>query len=160
MTRQKIYRTNATTDVSVQTVVDKAEKAFQNETPEAFLCRLSAVADKKAFVNALKPFFQNKGVAFLVDDRDFCAETDGLQIPYGPDVAAVRKKYPDIALGVVCRNRHEAMIAGEKGADYIAFDGENATELCRWWAELFTVPCVFARDGDCREADFILKPYS
>ena len=159
MTQQKIYRTHITTDAA-ETIVEKANNALKTETPEAFLCRLATIKDKKAFVNVLKPFFQSNNIAFLVDDPDFCEKTDGLQILYGPDIAAIRKKYPDIALGVVCQSRHEAMIAGEKGADYIAFTGQNAADLCRWWAELFTVPCVFAQDGDCREADFLLKIYS
>jgi thiamine-phosphate pyrophosphorylase len=44
--------------------------------------------------------------------------------------------------------RHDAMVLGELGADYIAFEdqpGADPQVLCdtvSWWAELFEVPCV------------------
>jgi thiamine-phosphate pyrophosphorylase len=51
------------------------------------------------------------------------------------------------------RSRHEAMVAGEGGADYVAFgipanveDREKAhrrrCELTAWWSEIFEVPVV------------------
>lgn len=50
------------------------------------------------------------------------------------------------------RARHDAMEAGEKGADYLLFGEENSsgqasllsavTERTQWWASLFSVPCV------------------
>ena len=48
--------------------------------------------------------------------------------------------------------RHDAMLAAERGADYVMFGEPDATgkrpalpaivERIRWWAELFEVPCV------------------
>lgn len=45
--------------------------------------------------------------------------------------------------------RHDAMTAGEAGADYIAFEplpGESAitdvVEKVSWWSEIFEIPCV------------------
>src|SRR5262249_59343895 len=46
--------------------------------------------------------------------------------------------------------RHDAMLAGESGADYVMFgepDDERpafavVVERVAWWAELFEVPCV------------------
>ena len=48
--------------------------------------------------------------------------------------------------------RHEAMIAGETGADYVMFGEPDASgrrpsfdavaERVAWWAELFEIPCV------------------
>ncbi|MGD9784089.1 MAG: thiamine phosphate synthase [Hyphomicrobiaceae bacterium] len=61
---------------------------------------------------------------------------------------------PDMIVGLDAgRSRHDAMSAGEDGADYVAFgipafvgDRETAAErrldLCRWWAEVFEPPCV------------------
>jgi thiamine-phosphate pyrophosphorylase len=51
------------------------------------------------------------------------------------------------------KSRHDAMLAAERGADYIGFgappevkDREAARrrriELVAWWAEIFTIPCV------------------
>jgi thiamine-phosphate pyrophosphorylase len=37
------------------------------------------------------------------------------------------------------------MVAGEDGADYVLFagpDSEELFELCRWWSELFVLPCA------------------
>lgn len=38
--------------------------------------------------------------------------------------------------------RHDAMVAGEAGADYLAFSGPQYRELVSWWAELFEPPCI------------------
>jgi thiamine-phosphate pyrophosphorylase len=50
------------------------------------------------------------------------------------------------------RTRHDAMLAGEAGADYVMFGEPSQTgsrpafdavaERVAWWAELFEVPCV------------------
>jgi thiamine-phosphate pyrophosphorylase len=50
------------------------------------------------------------------------------------------------------RSRHDAMLAGEAGADYVMFgdpDGrgsrpplEATTERLGWWSQLFEPPCV------------------
>lgn len=55
-------------------------------------------------------------------------------------------------VGVYCGlSRHAAMIAGEAGADYVAFGtsgplsedrDENVTSLVSWWRDLFQPPCV------------------
>jgi thiamine-phosphate pyrophosphorylase len=76
----------------------------------------------------------------------------------------------DHIVGVACGTRHDAMIAGEKDADYVAFgtvDGDGDTEvalqLIEWWSAMMTVPCVAATDASaetCRRsivagADFL-----
>ncbi len=56
---------------------------------------------------------------------------------------------PDRLLGASCgHSRHAAMLAGDDGADYIAF-GEvgrppqpSLLELIAWWNELFVLPCL------------------
>jgi thiamine-phosphate pyrophosphorylase len=50
------------------------------------------------------------------------------------------------------RSRHDAMLAGEAGADYVMFGEpdrhgrragfEEIQERLIWWAELFEIPCV------------------
>ncbi len=61
---------------------------------------------------------------------------------------------PKGLVGVTCHDsRHLAMLAGERGADYVAFGSVYATatktpktsaplELISWWRELFELPCV------------------
>lgn len=74
---------------------------------------------------------------------------------------------PDRIVGVFCGNsRHDAMILGEAGADYVAFGPDGASEgeddltsLLSWWSELFQPPCVawgistFADAAKCAQAD-------
>lgn len=60
------------------------------------------------------------------------------------------QRVPDGAIaGAAATNRHEAMLLGEAGADYVWF-GEpdrpdnQSCELAAWWAALFEVPAVVA----------------
>ncbi len=63
-------------------------------------------------------------------------------------------------------SRHDAMVAGEDGADYLLFGepGENGArpsaeaiaERIAWWAELFSPPCV-AYAGTIEEAGMFAK---
>ncbi len=106
------------------------------------------------FTNAV----QEKNVALILkNDIDLALKlpADGVQIPYQSDVKKIRKQTADIALGVLCATRDEAMRAGEAGADYIGFDTPDAADLTQWWSELFTVPCVdFNPDRPSPAADF------
>lgn len=52
-------------------------------------------------------------------------------------------------------SRHDAMVAGEAGADYVAIGGDDhdsITKQVAWWAELFEVPCVAWDIGTPRHA--------
>jgi thiamine-phosphate pyrophosphorylase len=92
-------------------------------------------------------------VAFLLqDDVDLALAlgADGVHLSDPAGVRAARGRLgPDRILGASCgRSRHAAMLAGEDGADYIAF-GEVGRrpqppllELIAWWNELFVLPCL------------------
>ena len=50
-------------------------------------------------------------------------------------------------------NRHDAMLSGESGVDYVFFgtadpdrtlDHDRICDLCGWWSGLFEIPCVGA----------------
>ena len=107
----------------------------------------------------LMPIAQTRDVAFLINDRaDLAAEigADGVHIGQNdtPYEEARRLLGPGLIVGVTCHNsRHLAMIAGEAGADYVAFGAFHPTdtkqpqtraepELLTWWSHLFEVPCV------------------
>ncbi|SBV97115.1 Thiamine-phosphate synthase [uncultured Alphaproteobacteria bacterium] len=109
--------------------------------------------------DALRPLAQDRGVAFLMNDRpDLAAELgcDGVHVGQDDMPYAQARKIvgPDAIVGVTCHDsRHLAMEAGEAGADYVAFGAFYPTatkipktaaepDLLRWWSELFTVPCV------------------
>jgi thiamine-phosphate pyrophosphorylase len=107
----------------------------------------------------LRPIAQERGVAFLLNDRpDLAQETgcDGVHVGQqdAPYAEARRLLGPDRIVGVTCHDsRHLAMEAAEAGADYVAFGAFFPTstkeakhrampELLAWWSELMTVPCV------------------
>lgn len=107
----------------------------------------------------LRPVTQDRDIAFLMNDRpDLAVETgcDGVHIgqedaTYEEARALVGK---DAIVGVTCRNsRHLAMVAAEKGADYVAFGAffpsvtkerkTSATlETLETWSTTMTIPCV------------------
>ena len=96
---------------------------------------------------------------------------DGVHLARPEQVAAARAQLGrDGLIGVSCGlSRHEAMVAGEAGADYVLF-GSLAVEpagevedLVAWWGELFVLPCAAAgrysletaRAMAARGADFL-----
>jgi thiamine-phosphate pyrophosphorylase len=107
----------------------------------------------------LRPVAQQRGVAFLMNDRpDLALATDCDGVHVGQQDAsyaeARRLLGPERIVGVTChQSRHLALEAAEAGADYVAFGAffPSATkeaaqradpELLRWWSEIMTVPSV------------------
>ena len=107
----------------------------------------------------LKPIAQDRGVAFIMNDRpDLAAELDCDGVHVGeedaPYTEARRLLGSDRIVGVTCgASRHRALVAAEAGADYVAFGAffpsptKTATkyratpELLRDWSETTVVPC-------------------
>ena len=107
----------------------------------------------------LLPVARDRGVALLLNDRpDLAAETgcDGVHIGQRDTTVEEARRLvgDDGIVGVSCHDsRHLAMVAGGKGADYVAFGafyptstkeaiGHPTPEILEWWSELMTVPCV------------------
>jgi thiamine-phosphate pyrophosphorylase len=134
----------------------------------AFLLRL-ANSEREEIVRAaaqLQPVCGARGVAFLLqDDVDLALElgADGVHLGAAGPVAAARAALgAERILGASCgRSREAAVVAGEAGADYIAFGAPGrppdappdaaVVELVEWWSELFVLPCLI--DGDTALAD-------
>lgn len=107
----------------------------------------------------LRPVVQDRDVAFILNDRaDLAAELDcdGVHIgqedvSYSEARAAVGA---DAIVGVTCHDSRDlAIVAAEKGADYVAFGAFFPTQTKRpktraapgileWWSGLATVPSV------------------
>ena len=123
--------------------------------------RLKDVTDDavRRACDVLCPVAQERGVAFLLNDRpDLAVATgcDGVHVGQQdtPYAEARRLLGPDRIVGVTCHaSRDLAMEAAEAGADYVAFgaffptttkvSGHTADlEILRWWSEIMTVPCV------------------
>ncbi|HVT56684.1 MAG TPA: thiamine phosphate synthase [Xanthobacteraceae bacterium] len=96
------------------------------------------------------------GAALLLGNRaDLVAKTkaDGAHLSNFPEQAAqiklLQPRYIAGAAGLA--SRHDAMLAGEAGADYVMFgepvNGKRPSldaiiERVAWWAEIFETPCV------------------
>jgi thiamine-phosphate pyrophosphorylase len=107
----------------------------------------------------LRPIAQQRGVAFLMNDRPDLALTtgcDGVHVGQQDATYAQARQLlgPDRIVGVTCHaSRHLAIEAADAGADYVAFGaffasstktGEHRAdpEILRWCSEVMTVPCV------------------
>lgn len=124
----------------------------------AVLLRLPE-ADERSLVNTVKrlgPAVQEHGCALLLDRPELVARAgaDGAHLAGVPALqAALAQLKPERIAGVgALPTRHDAMLAGEAGADYVMFgDAEHgglpsplAALLGRiqWWSEIFEIPCV------------------
>lgn len=107
-------------------------------------------------VRALAPLAQSSDCAVLLDN---CPElvkqfrADGVYVSSGQNrfVQAINALKPQYIVGAGdVHSRHEAMLRGEVGADFILFGSLERTpdratrELAQWWAELFETPCVLS----------------
>jgi len=162
--------------------------ALDTETLDAWAERLAAALDAAAIacillrsgaadeerlagaIERLRPIAQDRGVAFLLESHSALAARsgcDGVHVEGPAEVAAARAALGGNSIvGVDCgASRHEAMLAGEAEADYVAFGGRQPAqaELLSWWQALMTVPCVAfgaetlaaARDMARAGADFV-----
>jgi thiamine-phosphate pyrophosphorylase len=150
------------------------EAALSEGGIAAFLLRaplLQAPAGGHQLATALQAVCAGRAAFLLQDDLDLALAlgADGVHLDDPAKVREARARLgPDRILGASCgHSRHAAMLAGEDGADYIAF-GEAGRppqppllELIAWWNELFVLPCLalgaFDRDSLSlvARADFI-----
>lgn len=125
----------------------------------AVLLRLAGGDDdtQLARIKALRILIQSNGAALLLDGHAGLvarSETDGAHLT-GIDAfkaATPALKPARIAGCGGLASRHDAMLAGESGADYVMFGEPDAEgrkpsfdaviERVTWWAETLTIPCV------------------
>jgi thiamine-phosphate pyrophosphorylase len=124
----------------------------------AVLLRL-ADADERTLINRVKTLLapvQQSGAALVLDGHAELAARAGADGAHLTGIEAfsdaVERLKPDRIAGCGgLTTRHDAMIAAERGADYVLFgepaDGqrpafEAIVERIAWWAELFQIPCV------------------
>lgn len=125
----------------------------------AVLVRLTA-SDERGLINLgkkLAPLIQDTGAAFLLADHpDLVARmgADGAHLTgiAAFDAARAALQPERIAGCGGLTTRHDAMLAGEAGADYVLFGEpdqsghrpafEAIAERVAWWAEIFELPCV------------------
>lgn len=122
--------------------------------------RLKDVPDDvvKRAIDALRPVAQARDVAFILNDRPDLALAHGCDGAHvgGVDMDAgkARALLGELQLGISCYDsRDAAMLAGEAGADYVAFGAFFASgtkdtdiradpDLLRWWSDVMELPVV------------------
>lgn len=122
---------------------------------------LRSTADDEALmrrhVDTIAPLTSRRGTALMIEARPelaACTAADGAHVSDLSGLSGalkVLKPHRIVGAGGL-RTRHDAMVAGEMGADYVMFGEPDATghrpsleallERVAWWAELFEPPCV------------------
>jgi thiamine-phosphate pyrophosphorylase len=156
--RQRLYLVTPAVD-DAASFVTTLERALGAGDVAAVLLRLADGAERELIerTKRIAALVQSRDVALVLDDRPEIvarAGADGAHLSGVARLAAALAllKPERIAGASGLRSRHDAMLAGEAGADYVMF-GEpdrngrrpNFNELqerLTWWAELFEIPCV------------------
>jgi thiamine-phosphate pyrophosphorylase len=144
-----------------RTFADRLAEALDAGDVACVQLRLKPADDDaiRRAADALRPVAQQRGVAFLMNDRPDLALATGCDgVHVGQEDASYAEARRVLGLGrivgVTCHtSRHLAIEAAEAGADYVAFgaffpSGSKAVkhradpEILRWWSELMEVPCV------------------
>ncbi|MBL8549361.1 MAG: thiamine phosphate synthase [Hyphomonadaceae bacterium] len=136
-------------------------KALSGGDVASFQLRMKGAEDGAILRAAerLMPIVQSFDAAFILNDRPDLARragADGVHVGQtdAPYAEARKIMGADAIVGVTCHNsRHLAMVAGEAGADYVAFGAFHPTdtkaaptraepEILEWWQANFTIACV------------------
>jgi thiamine-phosphate pyrophosphorylase len=143
----------------VAAFVDALGGAMAAADVAAVMLRLKPAAERDLInrIKTLAPLVQSKDTALVLDGHAEVvarAGADGAHLTgIEAFTAAVEILKPARIAGCGgLGSRDDAMLAGERGADYVVFgepkaDGYRPSldaiiERIEWWAELFTVPCV------------------
>jgi thiamine-phosphate pyrophosphorylase len=125
----------------------------------AVLLRLET-ADERALINRAKAIagvVQHHDIALLLDGHADLAARAGADGAHLSGIEALTAALPilkpdRIAGAGGLHSRHDAMLAGEAGADYVMFGEPDRRggrppfdaieERLTWWSELFEAPCI------------------
>jgi thiamine-phosphate pyrophosphorylase len=156
--RQRLYLFTPRIDDPAQ-FAGELEAALGAADIAAVLLRL-AESDERTLINRAKSVagvVQRRDVALLLDGHAEIAARAGADGAHLTGIeafaAALAILKPDRIAGAGgLRSRHDAMLAGEAGADYVLFGEPDRTgrrppfevvvEHLTWWAELLELPCV------------------
>lgn len=132
----------------------------------AFQLRLKDADDKAILkaAEALLPICRERGVAFILNDRpDLAVTCDADGVHLGVDDMPIKEARKIIGSERIIgssahASKHLAMVAGEQGADYVAFGAFYPTNskpkekvekwgvptpgILSWWQEIMLLPCV------------------
>jgi len=137
----------------------KLAEALAAADVAAVLARAPADRDARLIerVRAIAPAVQHRGVAFLIEGHPESVEPAGADGAHVTGIAAFDAALPVLKPRYIVGcgglgSRHDAMVAGERGADYVMFGEPDShgrrpafaavLDRVAWWAELFEIPCV------------------
>lgn len=161
--RQRLYLVTPAVD-DAASFVTTLERALGAGDVAAVLLRLADGAERELIerTKRIAALVQSRDVALVLDDRPEIvarAGADGAHLSGVARLAAALAllKPERIAGAGGLRSRHDAMLAGEAGADYVMFGEpdrhgrrpslEELQERLTWWVELFEIPCVAYAGG-------------
>lgn len=110
--------------------------------------------DYQKIIKSIIAIAKPKNCATLVHNHISLVQktgADGVHISSGHDdfLSALSELKPQFIVGIGnIVTRHQAMLAGEAGADYICFGDVDVTvspnelDLVQWWSQLFQTPCL------------------
>lgn len=138
---------------SAQSAARLLSRALDPTNVASVLLRQGSGAASAAALRETVQALQSYGIAVLVEDDVALARESGCDGVHLSDSNAYRVARAQLGaeaiVGVGCgASRHAAMVAGEAGADYVAFGSLSpAAELAdvetlMGWQLLMTVPCV------------------
>ena len=138
---------------------DRLNEALTATDIAAVLLRL-VPGDERSLIKRVKtlaPLVQERGAALLLDGHAEIAARAGADGAHVSGLEAMNEALsalrPERMVGAGgLQSRHDAMTAGEEGADYVLFGEPDANghrptleaivERVQWWAEVFEPPCV------------------
>ena len=156
-------------EIELEPFKKQLKEALEGGDVGAFQLRLKDTADAEIFkaARALMPICKEHEVAFIINDRpDIAVEVAADGVHLGQEdleqwpIARAREVLgPDGVIGVSCHDSsHMAMVAGEDGADYVAFGAFHPTkskpkeklekygtpdvQMLEWWYRYTVLPCV------------------
>jgi thiamine-phosphate pyrophosphorylase len=139
----------------------------------AVLLRLKET-DPRSMTSSIKviaPVVQAGGAALLLDGHVELVARGGADGAHLNGTAALDEALPSLKPDRIAGvggliTRHDSMIAGERGADYVLFGEPDAegrrpspdaiAERLSWWAELFEPPCVGYATTREEVSDFVM----
>ncbi len=142
-----------------ESIVEELAAVLDAIKPVGFLLR-SEIAHDRSVAQNLRDLCGNCNTAFIVQDDPELLKTlsaDGVHQSDPNSITDLRKSIADdqILGAEAGLSRHDAMVAGEDGADYIAFGhlgepvDQDVIDLVGWWREIAVLPSLaFAETPD------------
>lgn len=162
--RPRLYLITPPRIEDVPAFVDQFRAAIQGGDVASLQIRLKKgdeidLAATREVAQAVKRICTAEHIALFINDSPQLAralQVDGVHLGMNDmDIADARDLLgPDMIIGATCKNsKHHAMIAGEAGADYVAFGAFYPTqtkvettpadpEILTWCQMFLTLPCV------------------